>query len=546
MTSKSTSQPHKITMMLLLSLPTEILERILYHAIQVRGLKRGLRLRLVDSQYILYAPKYYDRNLTWHVETFARAVLHTLYTFRLLDQLYEVQIGRPKQRIVPRDLLQSYLKYRVMNEPANGKPMLTSIRKLAVHIYRERPPDDEGLSTVEASTVKLCSTLIEFDHGPQHSQFEHKHGRRRFAYIFSRLGNVTEDEYERQLLFAGICTNTCRVVRQIVAKNRDRLARKQFYDDDYIFPQPVQLAATYGSNEVLECLMTTGVPTVDRAVRTSLFIAAARMGRFETVQYLHDFKRMEVPWQFGQSDHELERTALDECLDTPSLEVLDFVDELRAQYSMEPAFIHNKLVMCLWKLVKSGNVAMVRHLLERGDMLSAMRKQFWRSPEGPKHAQINRACTRVPSGVDMVDLLIEYGMEPTMTVTTAASCGRTTLVRELLDRGIAPVLALSAAATGPYFDIVRMLLDAGVDVNEEIGARSPLAAAIEMEHAELFRFLLQQGADLHTAGTAEECVKRAKKYGLESMLSLLKHHGVEAGDSLDAQAGDDKLLVGTT
>jgi hypothetical protein len=92
---------------------------------------------------------------------------------------------------------------------------------------------------------------------------------------------------------------------------------------------------------------------------------------------------------------------------------------------------------------------------------------------------------------------------------------------------------------------VRTLLDAGVDVNEEIGARSPLAAAIEMEHAELFRFLLKQGADLHTAGTAEECVKRAKKHGLESMLSLLKHHGVEAGDSLDAQAGDDKSIVGT-
>jgi hypothetical protein len=503
-------------MTLLLSLPTEIFERILYHAIRIRGLKRGLRLRLVNSQYILYAPQYYNRPLTWHVETFACIVLHTLYTFRLLDQFYGT--ARMKHRVVPKDLLQSYLKYRIMNEPGDGNPLLNSILKLAIRIHRERSPDERELSTVEANAEKLCSVLIEFYDGPQHSQFEHKHGLRRFAYIFLRRGDVTEDEYEGQLLFAGICTNTCNIVRQCVTKDRDRLARKQFYNDDYIFPQPVQLAATYGSKEVLECLMTTGVPTIDRTVRTSLFIAAVRMGRFETMQYLYEFKRMEMPWQFGQSDYELERNALDECLDTPSLEVLNFVDELRARYSMEPAIIQYDLIMCLSTLIKAGNVAMVRHLLGRGDMLSELRGHFWQDTED---GQINQVCRRSPAGIDMV------GMESKLATTTAASCGRTTLVRELLNRGIAPVSALSVAAKGPYFDIARILLDAGVDANEEIGARSPLACAIEMEHTELFQFLLRRGADLHTPGTAEECLKRARKDGLESMLCLLEHHGVD-------------------
>jgi hypothetical protein len=57
-----------------------------------------------------------------------------------------------------------------------------------------------------------------------------------------------------------------------------------------------------------------------------------------------------------------------------------------------------------------------------------------------------------------------------------------------------------------------------------------LASAISMEHTELFNFLIERGADLDTSGTAEECVKRAKKDGLDSMLSLLKEHGVDVGD----------------
>lgn len=37
----------------LLDLPIEVFEQILYRAIQVRGLKRGMRLRLVNSTLAL-------------------------------------------------------------------------------------------------------------------------------------------------------------------------------------------------------------------------------------------------------------------------------------------------------------------------------------------------------------------------------------------------------------------------------------------------------------------------------------------------------------
>jgi len=38
---------------------------------------------------------------------------------------------------------------------------------------------------------------------------------------------------------------------------------------------------------------------------------------------------------------------------------------------------------------------------------------------------------------------------------------------------------------------------------------------------------------LHSPGTAEECVRRAKKHGLESMLMLLENHGVDVNVGLE-------------
>jgi len=120
----------------------------------------------------------------------------------------------------------------------------------------------------------------------------------------------------------------------------------------------------------------------------------------------------------------------------------------------------------------------------------------------------------------------------------------------LLDRGVKPSEALVDAGRyykphtkllanierGPYLDVVRLLLDAGVDVNESIGKDSPLAGAIAAEHTALFEFLLERGADLRSPGTAEECVRRAKKDGLESMLLLLAKHGIDVNVDLEEAA----------
>jgi hypothetical protein len=432
------------------------------------------------------------------------------------------------RRVVPLELLRSYLNYRVMNEPAKGNALLNSIRKLAIHVHKERSSYDEYPLSIEACAERLCFVLIDFVDGPQ--RFENMHAVRKFRNIFLRREDVTENEYEGYLLFAGICTNTCNTVRACLTRSRDRLVHKEFWErdrnGDHVFPHPVQLAAKYGSNEVLESLMTTGVPTIDQDVRAALFVAAAQAGRLETVQYLYDFKKIEVLWQFGKR-HEPERNALFECLDTPSLEVFTFIDGLCDDNTTYEGNIGHQLLSSLQRCIRAGDMAMVQHLLERVNI------PFGTPGCNRSHVMYvedNGACKRGISDIDMVELSIKHGMDSSLTVATAAGCGRTDLVRQLLDRGFVPGRALSAAAIGPYFDIVRILLDAGVDFNEEIGPRSPLASAISTEHTDLFNFLIERGADLNTPGTAEECVKRAKKDGLDSMLYLLKEHGVDVGD----------------
>ena len=151
--------------------------------------------------------------------------------------------------------------------------------------------------------------------------------------------------------------------------------------------------------------------------------------------------------------------------------------------------------------------------------------------------------------MSLVELLLDKGADSNYTLDAAVVYGRAELLKMLLDRGTKisdalieedssgkPARLLSNFRWGPYLDVVRLLIDAGVDVDESIGKESPLAWAIAAEHTALLNFLLERGANLHSPGTAEECVRRAKQDGLESMLSLLEQHGVNVEDCSEQAA----------
>jgi ankyrin repeat protein len=185
-----------------------------------------------------------------------------------------------------------------------------------------------------------------------------------------------------------------------------------------------------------------------------------------------------------------------------------------------------------------GCLDMASHLLSVGAYAEGSSNPF---SADHRNGSIEIASLR--GHVAVVELLLDNGADPNIAIAPAASRGHFLLLRKLLERGITPKSAvtgvlgdlrhfdparlLSNMQAGPYLDVVRLLLDAGLGPNENTGKNSPLAGAVSAEHTALLEFLLERGADLHSTGTAEECVRRAKKDGLVSMLLLLKAHDVD-------------------
>jgi ankyrin repeat protein len=435
--------------------------------------------------------------------------MQALYTFRLLDVLFEKR--RP---LISTAIMGSYLSYRVANEPLNGNPLLNCIRRVAKDVFEKQDVHNPELSTVEACIDTICSSL---------GTSAGKSPRRRFQEVFQRESSISEVEYERLLFAAAIRTDTLPIIQNCVTKDNQLLLRlDNLRSDNLIFGCYDELAARYGSKRVLEFLLTIGVPTINKGLRARLFQFAIRPGRADIVRFLYDFKREEVPWGFGNPSSS-EAGILYNAQMTPSLEVLKFVHELHKLYP-NPRFLEWALVNGLSLCARAGRLDTIAYLIRRGAHPEGINDMG-----GPRYIGPIR-CASVWGHVAVVEFLLEQGADPSVTIASAAEWGRTELVRRLLNAGITPVNALSGAAAGGYLVIVQLLLDAGVDANESIGSESPLAGAIAKEQTAIFELLLERGADLHSKGTAEECVRRAKKDGLESMLMLLKAHGVDVGE----------------
>ncbi|KAF1971959.1 hypothetical protein BU23DRAFT_569453 [Bimuria novae-zelandiae CBS 107.79] len=159
----------------LLDLPAELLEQIFHDAIIIRGIGRGLRLRLVSR-------------------TFSDAVMNAIYTFRLFDDVYVHFRGGYSSIQTP------YLIHRVMHEPSHSNPALNNIKRLAVEPNSTSSIDNPSTSAIEASVSKICSTLIKTN------------DYRNFGRILTSTSPVSDSEYEKDLFAAAICTSNLAVV----------------------------------------------------------------------------------------------------------------------------------------------------------------------------------------------------------------------------------------------------------------------------------------------------------------------------------------------
>ncbi|KAH8731803.1 ankyrin repeat-containing domain protein [Phaeosphaeriaceae sp. PMI808] len=522
----------------LLELPTELFEHIIHDAIQIRGLKRGMRLRLVNK-------------------TFARTVSQVIYSSCLLDEVET--LSADSMALIPPTMLRSYLEYQVIRrDPRSRNIMLNCIRQVAEEIHKEQDICDSA--SFKTCVHRICSMALRFDVA------SNKHVLTKFVHY---VQNWPADHvsYNESLLCAAICTNTMSIVKRCKHLIPELRGPDSKADNTPLKPSKLEystvdvtkhsspyleVAVLYGNPELLEYFMTHGSSTLDGRMRATLFAIATHEGQMEVVQFLYNFKKEEMPWKFtlqtpygqivnqilerdrsGMNSREtveflrefdrqhIDARALEYACYTLNLDVLKFVEDLRRQYqsSYHISFLEWN---GLWRSIPAGLYDMSLH-----HSLTFPFSSWWNADKIITNKMIENACRNCTSSTALIELAVKYGADPNIMVANAAKYGRTELVRNLLSRGFKPVGALCEAVRGPYLDIVQLLLEAGADVNEKTELGHPLPIAIGAEHATIFDLLVDHGANIHHSSIARACVIEAKANGLTSILGLLENHGVD-------------------
>lgn len=118
-----------------LSLPLELIQQVLSHAIRVRRIKRALRLRLINSEY--FSPgNASDSGLMGYKEYFASQIVETQVVYRLLEPDFDPEPDY-EEKIKHPPFAASYLQRRVLNDAGSGISGFLRIRNIAERLSQE-------------------------------------------------------------------------------------------------------------------------------------------------------------------------------------------------------------------------------------------------------------------------------------------------------------------------------------------------------------------------------------------------------------------------
>ncbi|KAJ8109926.1 hypothetical protein OPT61_g7097 [Boeremia exigua] len=207
----------------LTDMPLELLYEILGWSIQARGIKRGLRLRLVNSV----------------VELFAREVLVTLPMFKLLDSYFQL-MPNGEDSVPKRAVATVYLQRRVLNEHHGGAPALLYIRNVALGLSREGDGERDKFNYIRelcALAVESCKErlgtfwVVDLNPSAINGPFDNK-------------------DLESDLYITALYTNTLPVVERWLSSG------KQVSVSSRIFGNSFRHAARFCSHEILARIWT--------------------------------------------------------------------------------------------------------------------------------------------------------------------------------------------------------------------------------------------------------------------------------------------------
>lgn len=176
-------------------LPHEIVHEILVLAVKLRGIKRALRLRLVNK-YFLDAT---ERAI------FDSGILDTV------DQCRRINRGK--------EFWQRYLAYRALHGTKSLSYYLRTIRQASECILRHR----EGLKGAEFTEEELRECVMEISYLPfLNLHFEH-HFAEYLSPEFATACKIDEDsvQFKKALLSAAAATSEVELVQRLVDQGFD-------------------------------------------------------------------------------------------------------------------------------------------------------------------------------------------------------------------------------------------------------------------------------------------------------------------------------------
>ena len=488
-----------------LSLPLELIQKVLSHAIRVRGTKRALRLRLVNSEYLSHVHTSTTRLMDYK-EYFSSQIVETLIVYRLLEPDfdpkpdYEGKIKHPP-------FAASYLQRRVLNDAGTGISGFVRIRNIAERLCQET---DDGRG-IHDYIEQLCRLVLE-------------QTRYRIFDLCRSCENLDTSDFDVQVYIAATYTRTMPVVHQWIQDG------KKPNDSSLLFGPSCYVSADNAIYEVLTSMMIQRYKDLAHCSRLHALDVAAHAGNVDVARFAFDFEVNGFCWEFTRDKrnhpHYIRRneSRLAEMA-TPSREVFEFLMEKRRLHCINREFGPVQYTCFLRGCAVEGWTEMAEHYLSLGASVEGAGEKFL---GGKDRRPLVLACRH--GHKDTIRMLLEHQADTAVpALELAIGWGDLATVRLLLQHKAEFGDALSLAAAKGHMDVVQELLDHGADIN--IGSRPLLAYAIEHEHVALFRLLVERGCDPRVEEAATEFVGTAKEHGLESMLQLLREYGVNSDDT---------------
>lgn len=340
--------------------------------------------------------------------------------------------------------------------------------------------------------------------------------------IYHEYANLSKDEF-----YYVLCTAA---VYHLGSLETAELMASESYQPTQAACDPSDLltaAALLGSLEILDMLLFKGaqVNSASKYFGTPLK-AAAGQGQHEMVLNLLKHAA-NVNYACGDDGTAL-RSASRRNHESVVQSLLDPAHNLkRSGVDYENAILD---------AARSGHTNIVRLLLGKGtfaDKLSLQYEVLW------------AAC--IFGHVQLVQIMLDEGLEAkirrlegSQALEFAACNGHGLIVSLLLDKGACldykgiRFHAIHAAASNGHQKIVQMLLDKGADINSS-GSHyeTPLLEAAKNQQLDMLRFLLNNGANLHTNGWRDEAFHYAVMRGHEKVVCILAEAGVNVDECPD-------------